>query len=347
MNPAAGLRAYRARRARPPVKRGLGDPLGDVLHRQKDVFRQKQLACFTWPGDLRVASHVAEQGRLKEFERRGDREVPRPRAAPRSSPSQERGLRQPPAAASGFSPPRRGNRAISRTAGPEDRSAKSFRRSVSLKRPATRPQRSLRAPPKILSHGQDRASSEALDLARLIIKNDIWEQGQALVNHEFKELIARQGPGRRRTKLRAAVPASGVPALCPAALEPAWIAGRLTLPRHEAESDRESVVTEAAFKLLGAKVSALADEADGDRVISQRSVVCLRSVAARVPGSPPTQPCLAAVLHFLPELRDPARLCLWPQFTRENIPNRSADRDRRSIPLHRGSNASGGAKRRA
>ncbi len=159
-----------------------------------------------------------------------------------------------------------------------------------------------------------RASSEALDLARLIIKNDIWEQGQALVNHEFKELIARQGPGRRRTKLRAAVPASGVPALCPAALEPAWVAGRLTLPRHAAESDRESVVTEAAFKLLGAKVSALADEADGDRVISQRSVVCLRSVAARIPGSPPPQHELFYLAHVKGFLEEHAKIVEgeWP-----------------------------------
>lgn len=159
-----------------------------------------------------------------------------------------------------------------------------------------------------------RASSEVLDLARLIIKNDIWQQGQALVNDEIKELIGRQGPRRRRGKLPAAVPASGVPALCPAGLEPAWVAGRLTLPRQAAESDRECVVTEAAFKLLGAKLSALADEAEGDRAISQRSVMCLRSVAAHIPGSPPPQHELFYLAHVKGFLEEHAKIVEgeWP-----------------------------------
>ena len=157
-------------------------------------------------------------------------------------------------------------------------------------------------------HGCEAGPLPRLDLARLIIKNDIWEQGQAFVNHEIKELIARQGPGRRRMKLRVAVPTSGVPALCPAALEPAWVAGRLTLPRNAAESERESVVTEAAFKLLGAKVSALADQADFDPVISQRSVVCLQSVAARIPGSPPPQHELFYLAHVKGLLEEHAKI---------------------------------------
>lgn len=93
------------------------------------------------------------------------------------------------------------------------------------------------------------------------------------------------------------VPAPEVPPLRPAALEPCWTRGRLILPPESAGSDRESVVIAAAFKIVRAQFTALADDAERAAAVHQRSIVCLRSVAARIPGSAPAQDELFYLAH--------------------------------------------------
>lgn len=152
-----------------------------------------------------------------------------------------------------------------------------------------------------------KASSEALEAARLMIKNDIWEQGPAVVNSEFKK-FAGHGSTRRRRKARVSLPAPEVPPPRVAALEPFWRSGKLVLPRNSAESDRQSVVMAVSFKLLRAEITALADDAACDPTIRRRAIVCLRSVAARIPGCTPPQNELFYLAHVKGFLRDYAKI---------------------------------------
>jgi hypothetical protein len=132
-----------------------------------------------------------------------------------------------------------------------------------------------------------RASSKALEVARVMIRDKIG----------FEAQIADRGPPRRRKKDRGSLGTPEAPPLCPAALEPAWSKGKLILLSKPAESDSDSVVLATALKLLRAEIASLAEDADRDDTINQRSIACLRSVAARIPGYVPAQDELFYLAH--------------------------------------------------
>ncbi|MCI0599839.1 MAG: hypothetical protein L0Y50_06130 [Beijerinckiaceae bacterium] len=126
----------------------------------------------------------------------------------------------------------------------------------------------------------------ALEAARVTISDDIWLKGQESVTRETKALIAGKRPVRRRKEVPTPMPE--VPPLRPAALEPAWSQGKLILPPGSA-GDGDFIVLAAALKLVRAEILTLADEADRSGSINERSIACLRNVAARIPGYVPAQ----------------------------------------------------------
>jgi hypothetical protein len=121
-------------------------------------------------------------------------------------------------------------------------------------------------------HG--RATSKAIEVARVMIRDEIG----------FEDQIGDHGPPRRRKKQRGSLRTPEAPPLRPAALEPAWSKGKLILLSKSAESDTDSVVLATTFKLR-AEIASLAEDADRDDTINQRSIACLRSVAARIPAT--------------------------------------------------------------
>src|ERR1700745_2137144 len=94
------------------------------------------------------------------------------------------------------------------------------------------------------------------------------------------------------------LPTPEVPPLRPAALEPAWSRGRLDLLLRSAKGYGEPVVLVTVFKLLRMDITSLADEADRDGNIDQRSIASLRSVAGRIPGYIPAQEELFYLAHL-------------------------------------------------
>jgi hypothetical protein len=148
-----------------------------------------------------------------------------------------------------------------------------------------------------------RASSKALEVARVMIRDKIG----------FEAQIADRGPPRRRKK-EGSLGTPEAPPLCPAALEPAWSKGKLILLSKPAESDSDSVVLATALKLLRAEIASLAEDADRDDTINQRSIACLRSVAARIPGYVPAQDELFYLAHVKEFLEAYAKVIYdkWP-----------------------------------
>jgi hypothetical protein len=134
------------------------------------------------------------------------------------------------------------------------------------------------------------------------------------VSREIKELASGHGPVRRRKKERRLAPVPEVPPLRPATLEPVWSRGRLILPRNSTETHGDSVMLATALKLVRAELHALADDAARSGTIDERSIVCLRSVAARIPGYAPAQDELFYLAHVKGFLEGSARAIrdAWP-----------------------------------
>jgi hypothetical protein len=124
---------------------------------------------------------------------------------------------------------------------------------------------------------------------------------------EIKGLIAEHEPGPS--------PTPEVPPLRPAALEPVWSRGRLTL-LPTTESDSESIIVSTALKLLRAEIASLAADAERDGNIDHRLTACLRSVARRIPGYTPAQDELFYLAHVKEFLEAHAKVVNdgWPAF---------------------------------
>jgi hypothetical protein len=150
-----------------------------------------------------------------------------------------------------------------------------------------------------------RASSEDLEVARLMIRDEIGSETR----------IGEHGSPRRRRIEPESSPAPKVPPLRPAALEPTWSKGRLILLSKSAE-DNGSVMLPLAFKLLRAEIVCLSVDADFDGNIDQKSIAHLRSVAGRIPVCAPAQDELFYLAHLKEFLEAYAKTANneWPDF---------------------------------
>jgi len=160
------------------------------------------------------------------------------------------------------------------------------------------------------------ASVEKLEVARVLIPDEIWVQGPAVVNPKINRLIMEhQPPGRRKKEPKpSSIPE--IPPQRPAALEPVWSNGKLVLPSDPASADGDPDALVAALKVLRAEIAELADDADGEANIDKRSIIYLRRKAEGIPNYAPAQDELFHLAHAKEFLEGYARTVNkeWPDF---------------------------------
>ncbi len=193
-----------------------------------------------------------------------------------------------------------------------------------------------------------RPPNEALEIARAKIPDKIWKQGPAAVNAEIKRLIAEnevrvphsdqananEGSSARQPQAAKSVaeimdalrrslaaepdppaPLPEIPLPKPAALEPVFKAGRLTLPKTAAEATLPGETIPSAFKALAQSLAQLAEVASDESNIDRRIIKRLNEIAARIPRKRPSQTELFRLGHEFDELKDYSKIVAvsWPE----------------------------------
>ncbi len=127
------------------------------------------------------------------------------------------------------------------------------------------------------------ARSKAVELAYVEVPDELWSQGPAAVNEWIK---------RRIDELEAPItpPDATSPALVPpqqpAAIEPVWGDGKLTLPNKAAKTNLDGRKFSAALKSLREALSVFADDIACEANIDKRIVARVRKLADQVPKRP-------------------------------------------------------------
>jgi hypothetical protein len=162
--------------------------------------------------------------------------------------------------------------------------------------------------------------NQALEIARATIPEGIWKQGPAVANGEIKLLMKEHAPETLRFTTAAAATAAPtslphIPALRPAALEPAFKDGRLTLPKTAAEATLPAQTIASALKALTQSLAELARAATEESNIDQRIVKRLSDIAERIPRKRPNQTELFRLGHEFDELKGYSKLVAesWPE----------------------------------
>src|SRR4029077_20036608 len=88
-----------------------------------------------------------------------------------------------------------------------------------------------------------------------------------------------------------------IPAQQPAAIEPVWSKGRLTLPKAAAKSDLKGRTFTAALKSLRQELRTFADEIASEANIDRRFVAQVRKLADQIPQKSPRQAELFRLGH--------------------------------------------------
>jgi hypothetical protein len=147
------------------------------------------------------------------------------------------------------------------------------------------------------------ARSEAHELAYVEVPDQLWKPGifsdPAVVNtwimERFDRLAARAVGDPPTGDIDGKAPPT-IPAQQPAAIEPVWSKGRLTLPKAAAKSDLKGRKFTAALKSLREELIALAD-AVADANVDPRFVSHVRKLAEQIPHKSPRQAELFRLGH--------------------------------------------------
>jgi len=142
--------------------------------------------------------------------------------------------------------------------------------------------------------------SKAHDFAYVQVPNELWPQGSAAVNDWIRNrlyeaaglLLPETAPDRPEENI---VPA--VPEQRPAAIEPIWSNGRLTLPSKPAKLDLTGRKFTAALKSLREELRTFADDIAGEANIDKRFVAHVGSLADKIPQKAPRQTELFRLGH--------------------------------------------------
>jgi hypothetical protein len=107
-----------------------------------------------------------------------------------------------------------------------------------------------------------------------------------------------------------------LPAQRPAAVEPVWENGVLTLPKTSATTDLQDQEFAAALRGLSAEILAFADDIADETNIDRRFVSYLRKLADRIPQASPTQEELFRIGHVEAAFESYAKTVneQWPDF---------------------------------
>jgi len=190
-------------------------------------------------------------------------------------------------------------------------------------------------------------ANEALEIARVLIADEIWRQGPKVVNAEIKRLINEHEAIVEREIFDSAFErgselireALRVPSQRPAAVEPIWQKGRLTVPKKPAKTDLNKKKFEAALSALRAELRELADDVSAEANIDKRPAAFLRRLAERIPTKMPQQDELFRLGHVEAIFAGYAKTVdqEWPDFlaSRYHAVALQFDRTLRQVPLWR------------
>jgi hypothetical protein len=119
-----------------------------------------------------------------------------------------------------------------------------------------------------------------------------WDDGPEAVNAEIARRLEQLAPRPEEP------PDTSVPPQRPAAIEPFWENGVLTLPKAAATTDLEDQQFAAALRGLSAEIRGLAEDIGDEANIDRRFVSHLRKLADRIPQELPTQDELFRLGHI-------------------------------------------------
>lgn len=150
-----------------------------------------------------------------------------------------------------------------------------------------------------------RTHGEAWDAAFVDLDPDDplpWDDGPKAVNERIADRLAKlaraeqseQQPG---SEARSDDSPPEIPKARPAAIEPVWTDGTLSLAREPVAVDLDPDALAGALAALKDELSDLADEAAGYPQLDQRPPAYLREIAGRIPGSAPAQAELFRLGH--------------------------------------------------
>jgi hypothetical protein len=149
-----------------------------------------------------------------------------------------------------------------------------------------------------------RPSDEALEIPRVLVGDDIWRQGPAVANAEIKRLIEMHDRLEQEIfdsawtdEQKESAKSPMVPALRPAAVEPVWQKGRLTIPRKTIKTDLSEKKFVAALSSLRSELRDFVGDIGGEANIDKRFVNFVQRLAERIPGAAPSQDELFSLGH--------------------------------------------------
>jgi hypothetical protein len=140
------------------------------------------------------------------------------------------------------------------------------------------------------------SANKALEVARVLIANEIWKQGPRAVNAEIARLIAEHAPAPESSAPPAEKPPD-VPSQRAAAVEPIWHDHRLTLPSEPASQDLKEAEFISALAGLRDELREFAEDLSGEANIDRRFLSFVRGFANRIPQALPTQDELFRLGH--------------------------------------------------
>lgn len=200
-----------------------------------------------------------------------------------------------------------------------------------------------------LDRANGNSPNEALEIARVMISETLWKQGPKVVNAEIKRLI--QEHSKTEPKSRWGEAKWGefrwdgkdepplVPAQRPAAVEPIWAKGRLTVPKKPAKAELNKKKFAAALSALRVELRELVDDVGAEANIDKRPAAFLRRLVERIPESMPQQDELFRLGHVEAIFAGYAKTVdqEWPDFlaSRYHAVSLQFDRTLRQVPLWR------------
>src|ERR1041385_1291406 len=134
-------------------------------------------------------------------------------------------------------------------------------------------------------------TNPVLEIARVTIADEIWQQGPKTLNAEIRRLM------RQHEQLQPSARPISVPAQEPAAIETLWEKGKLRVPRKPAKSSLTKNKLEAAFAALRAELLELAADVNAEGNIDKRPAEFLQRLANRIPEKAPRQDELFRLGH--------------------------------------------------
>jgi hypothetical protein len=150
-----------------------------------------------------------------------------------------------------------------------------------------------------------RVQSVGRETAYVNIPDEIWARGPIVANAEIIKRIEEHEPPplpplSRVPPLREHVVehVSTVPAQRPAAVEPIWQSGILSVPKKPAKTDLSGRKFSAALRSLGGEARSLANDLAGEANIDKRFISFLNQLSERIPPKAPSQDQLFGLGHF-------------------------------------------------